>query len=108
MNINHTNKQAIHELLITDMQRRLFKQYNERSDEFTSALLNDEDYDVAQTLLIDRVLQCNNMRDINELTLEYCDLFTSYDEFTVATVDGTLNYVLSLLVDKCDIIKFHS
>ena len=105
MNINHTNKQAIHELLITDLQRRLFKQYNERSDEFKGT---DEDYDVAQTLLIDRVLQCNNMRDINELTLEYCDLFTSYDKFTVATVDGTLNYVLSLLVDKCDIIKFHS
>tara|TARA_B100000745_G_scaffold268058_1_gene193948 strand:+ start:144 stop:461 length:318 start_codon:yes stop_codon:yes gene_type:complete len=105
MNINHTNKQAIHELLITDLQRRLFKQYNERKEEFRGT---DEDYDVAQTLLIDRVLQCNNMRDINELTLEYCDLFTSYDEFTVATVDGTLNYVLSLLVDKCDIIKFHS
>ena len=105
MNINHTNKQAIHELLITDLQRRLFKQYNARKEEFKGT---DEDYDVAQTLLIDRVLQCNNMRDINELTLEYCDLFTSYDEFTVATVDGTLNYVLSLLVDKCDIIKFHS
>ena len=105
MNINHTNKQAIHELLITDLQRRLFKQYNERKEEFRGT---DEDYDVAQTLLIDRVLHCDNMRDINELTLEYCDLFTSYDEFTVATVDGTLNYVLSLLVDKCDIIKFHS
>ena len=105
MNINHTNKQAIHELLITDLQRRLFKQYNARKEEFKGT---DEDYDVAQTLLIDRVLHCDNMRDINELTLEYCDLFTSYDEFTVATVDGTLNYVLSLLVDKCDIIKFHS
>ena len=105
MNINHTNKQAIHELLITDLQRRLFKQYNARKEEFKGT---DEDYDVAQTLLIDKVLHCDNMRDINELTLEYCDLFTSYDEFTVATVDGTLNYVLSLLVDKCDIIKFHS
>ena len=98
MNINHTNKQAIHELLITDLQRRLFKQYNERSDEFTSALLNDEDYDVAQTLLIDRVLHCNNMRDINELLLEYCDLFTEYDLFTVGTVDGTLHYVFILLL----------
>ena len=98
MNINHINKQAIHDALITDMQRRLFKQYNERSDEFTSALLNDEDYDVAQTLLIDRVLQCDNMRDINELLLEYCDLFTEYDLFTVGTVDGTLNYVFSLLL----------
>jgi len=63
--------------------------------------MNDEDYDVAQTLLIDRVLQCNNMRDINELTLEYCDLFTSYDELLVPTIDGTTNYVIDLLVKEC-------
>jgi len=96
MNINHTNKQAIHDALITDMQRRLFKQYNERTDEFQ---LRDEDYDVAQTLLIDKILNVNNMRDINELLLEYSDLFTEFDFFTVGTVDGTLNYVFSLLVD---------
>jgi len=98
MNINHTNKQAIHDALITDMQRRLFKQYNERTDEFNGNI-TDEDYDVAQTLLIDKILNVNNMRDINELLLEYSDLFTEFDFFTVGTVDGTLNYVFSLLVD---------
>jgi hypothetical protein len=34
-----------------------------------------------------------------ELLTEYSDLFTEFDFFTVGTVDGTLNYVFSLLVD---------
>ena len=102
MNINHTNKQAIHDALITDMQRRLFKQYNERTDEFQ---LRDEDYDRAQSALVDSVLHCNNMKDVNELLTEYCDLFTSYDELTVPTIDGTMNYVLGLFVDKLNYMK---
>ena len=97
MNINHTNKQAIHDALITDLQRRLFRQYNARKDEFN---ITDEDYDVQQTLLVDRVLQCNSINDINELVLEYTDLFDAYDDIIVFTLDGTLNYVLSLFIDK--------
>ena len=104
MAIDKTNKQAIHDALITDMQRRLFKQYNERTDEFNGNI-TDEDYDVAQTLLIDKILNVNNMRDINELLLEYSDLFTEFDFFTVGTVDGTLNYVFSLFVDKLNYMK---
>ena len=102
MAIDKTNKQAIHDALITDLQRRLFKQYNARSEEWN---INDEDYDVAQTLLVDRVLHCNNMQDINELLLEYLDLFEGYDNLTIATVDGTLNYVIGLLVDKLNYMK---
>ena len=94
-NLHHGNKQAIHNVLITDLQRRIFKQYNARKEEFN---LTDEDYDVTQTLLVDKVLQCNNMRDINELLTEYCDLFTSYDDLNVPTIDGTMNYVFSLLI----------
>ena len=63
MNINHTNKQAIHDALITDMQRRLFKQYNERTDEFNGNI-TDEDYDVAQTLLIDKILNKTSQANI--------------------------------------------
>ena len=102
MNINKTNKQAIHDALITDMQRRIFKQYNQRKDEFR---LTDEDYDVQQTLLIDRILQCNSINDINDLLLEYTDLFDDYDSINVFTLDGTLNYVLSFFVDKINYIK---
>ena len=101
MNINHTNKQAIHDALITDLQRRLFRQYNARKDEFN---ITDEDYDVQQTLLVDRVLQCNSINDINELVLEYTDLFDAYDDIIVFTLDGTLNYVLSLLIEHCKLM----
>ena len=96
------NIQAIQEALITDLQRRLFKQYNARKEEFNAT---DEDYDVAQTLLIDRVLHCNNMKDVNDLLTEYCDLFTAYDELLVPTIDGTMNYVIDLLVKQCEIGK---
>ena len=102
MNINHTNKQAIHDALITDLQRRLFRQYNARKDEFN---ITDEDYDVQQTLLVDRVLQCNSINDINELVLEYTDLFDAYDDIIVFTLDGTLNYVLGLFIDKLNYMK---
>ena len=102
MAINKTNMQAIHDALITDLQRRLFADYNKRTDEFQ---LRDEDYDRAQSALVDSVLQCNNMKDVNELLTEYCDLFTAYDELTVPTIDGTLNYVLSLLVKQCELNK---
>jgi len=95
-NLHHGNKQAIHDALLTDLQRRIFKQHNERKEEFN---LTDEDYDVTQTLLVDKVLHCNNMRDVNELLTEYCDLFTSYDDLNVPTIDGTLNYVVGLLVN---------
>ena len=102
MAINKTNLQAIHNVLITDLQRRIFKQYNVRKNEFK---LTDEDYDNTQTLLVDSVLHCNNMRDINDLLTEYCDLFTAYDELTVPTIDGTLNYVLGLFVSKLNYMK---
>ena len=100
--MNKDNIKAIQEALITDMQRRIFKQYNTRKSEFN---LTDEDYDTTQTLLIDKILHVNNMRDINELLTEYCDLFTEYDELTVPTIDGTLNYVIGLLVKQCELHK---
>tara|TARA_B110001454_G_C12361014_1_gene284313 strand:- start:16 stop:333 length:318 start_codon:yes stop_codon:yes gene_type:complete len=102
MAITKPNIKAIQEVLLTDMQRRIFKQYNERKDEFN---LRDEDYDNTQSALVDSILNLNDMRDVNELMLEYCDLFDSYDDLTVATVDGTLNYVVGLLVKQCELHK---
>ena len=34
MKINSENKQRIHDVLLSDLQRRLFKQYNARREEF--------------------------------------------------------------------------
>ena len=94
MNINHTNKQAIHDALITDLQRRLFRQYNARKDEFN---ITDEDYDVQQTLLVDKVLHCDSINDVNDLLLNNTDLFDDYDSINVFTLEGTMNYIFKLL-----------
>ena len=94
MKINSKNKQAIHNVLITDLQRRIFKQYNQRKDEFN---LTDEDYDVQQTLLVDSVLHCETLNDVNELLCNNVDLFDDYDSINVFTLDGTMNYIFKLL-----------
>ena len=102
MKINSKNKQAIHDVLITDLQRRLFKQYNARTNEFiTSSLPNstftDEDYDEQQTLLVDRILHLDTISDVNDVLIEYGDLFMDYDSINVFTLDGTMNYLFKLL-----------
>ena len=94
MNINSENKQRIHDVLITDLQRRIFKQYNARKDEFN---ITDEDYDVQQTLLIDSVLHCDSINDVNDLLLNNTDLFDDYDSINVFTLEGTMNYLFKLL-----------
>ena len=94
MNINEDNKQRIHDVLLTDLQRRIFKQYNQRKDEFK---LTDEDYDVQQTLLVDNVLHCETLNDVNELLLNNTDLFDDYDSINVFTLEGTMNYIFKLL-----------
>ena len=94
MKINSENKQRIHDVLLSDIQRRIFKQYNERKDEFK---LTDEDYDVQQTILVDWVLKCDTLNDVNELVLGYTDLFDDYDSINIFTLDGTMNYIFKLL-----------
>ena len=94
MKINSENKQRIHDVLISDLQRRIFKQYNARKDEFN---ITDEDYDVQQTLLIDSVLHCDSINDVNDLLLNNTDLFDDYDSINVFTLEGTMNYIFKLL-----------
>ena len=102
MKINNKNKQAIHDVLITDLQRRLFKQYNSRTNEF---IVTDEDYDQQQTLLVDRILHLETIADVNDVLIEYGDLFMDYDSINVFTLDGTLNYILDLLVKQTELLK---
>ena len=94
MKISITNKQRIHDVLLTDLQRRLFKQYNARKDEFN---ITDEDYDVQQTLLVDSVLHCETLNDVNELVISNEDLFDEYKDIGVCTLEGTMNYIFKLL-----------
>ena len=91
MKINSEHKQRIHDVLITDLQRRIFKQYNERTSEF---LRTDEDYDVTQELLINKVLHCDSLNDVNDMLVTYEDLFPNEQVFTL---EGTMNYIFKLL-----------
>ena len=91
MNINSENKQRIHDVLLSDLQRRIFKQYNERTSEF---LRTDEDYDVRQELLVNKVLHCDSLNDVNDMLLTYEDLFPNEQVFTL---EGTMNYIFKLL-----------
>ena len=96
MNINSENKQRIHDVLITDLQRRIFKQYNERTSEF---LRTDEDYDTTQSLLVNRILHIDTLTDVNDLLITYNELFDSNngDDENIFTLEGTMNYIFKLL-----------
>ena len=94
MKISITNKQRIHDVLLSDLQRRLFKQFNSRTDKFNPS---DEDYDQQQTLLVDSVLHCETLNDVNDVVCNNQDLFTDYDSVNVFTLEGTMNYIFKLL-----------
>ena len=102
MKINSENKQRIHDVLISDLQRRLFKQYNERTSKF---IVTDEDYNTQQTLLVDRVLHLETLADVNDVLIEYGDLFMDYDSINVFTLEGTMNYMLDLLIKQTELLK---
>ena len=94
MNINSENKQRIHDVLISDLQRRLFKQYNESVQFHEQNKLTDEDYDTTQSLLVNRVLHLETLNDVNDVLIEYGDLFPNEQVFTL---EGTMNYIFKLL-----------
>ena len=94
MNINSENKQRIHDVLISDLLRRLFKQYNESVQFHEQNKLTDEDYDTTQSLLVNRVLHLDTLADVNDVLIEYGDLFPNEQVFTL---EGTMNYIFKLL-----------
>ena len=90
MNLNSENKQAIHDVLITDMQKRLYE--DGKGIMFT----NDNEYAMMLETLVETILHTNSIADINDVLIEYGELFPN----EYLTLDGTLNYVISLLVSK--------
>ena len=90
MNLNSENKQAIHDVLITDMQKRLYE--DGKGIMFT----NDNEYTMILESLTEDVLHTDSISDINDLLCGYEKLFP--EEYL--TLDGTLNYVISLLVSE--------
>jgi hypothetical protein len=97
MKIAIENKQRIHDVLISDLQRRLFKQHNEIKVRNPFTIVTDEDYDTQQTLLVDEVLHCDSLNAVNALVLNNQDLFDAYDDINMFTLEGTMNYLFKLL-----------
>ena len=90
MNINSENKKAIHDVLITDMQKRLYE--DGKGIMFT----NDNEYTMMLESLVEDVLRTNSVSGINNVLCDYDKLFPS----EYLTLDGTLNYVVALLVGE--------
>ena len=90
MNLNSENKQAIHDVLITDMQKRLYE--DGKGIMFT----NDNEYTMILESLTEDVLHTDSVSDINDLLCGYEKLFPN----EYLTLDGTLNYIIALLVSE--------
>ena len=90
MNLNSENKQAVHDVLIADMQQRLY--------EDGKGIIFEKDNEYAKQLetLVDSILHTSSIADVNDVLIEYGELFPN----EYLTLDGTLNYVISLLVSK--------
>ena len=90
MTRNSENKQAIHDVMIADMQKRLYE--DGKGIMFT----NDNEYTAMLESLVEDVLRTNSVSDMNNVLCDYDKLFPN----EYLTLDGTLNYVISLLVSK--------
>ena len=95
MNLNSENKQAIHDLLITDMQKRLYE------DGKGIMFSNDNEYTMMLETLVETILHTSSIADVNDVLIEYGELFPN----EYLTLDGTLNYVIALLVSEIDSYK---
>ena len=90
MNLNSENKQAVHERVIADMQKRLYE------DGKGIIFTNDNEYATYLESIVEATLHNNSIADVNDVLIEYGELFPN----EYLTLDGTLNYVISLLVSK--------
>jgi len=87
MNINSDNKQTIHDVLIKDIQQRLYE--DGKGIMFT----NDDEYTTMLESLVEDILHTNSVSDINDLLIRYSNLFPN----EYLTLDVTLNYIFTLL-----------
>ena len=90
MNLNSENKQAVHDVLIADMQQRLYE------DGKGIIFTKDNEYAKQLETLVETILHTSSIADVNDVLIEYGELFPN----EYLTLDGTLNYVLQLLCSK--------
>ena len=90
MNLNSENKQAIHDVVKTDMQKRLYE------DGKGIIFTNDNEYATYLESIVEAILHTNSIADVNDVLIEYGELFP--EEYL--TLDGTLNYILCLFIGE--------
>ena len=97
MKINNNNKKAIHDVLITDMQKRLYE-----DGKGTVGFTNDNEYTSHLEVLVDEILLTQSLDDINDLLIRYSNLFDEpmTIDTNIFTLEGTLNYIIALLVSE--------
>ena len=119
MILEKKNQTAIHNVLIKDLQHRLFKQHelnvlqNATPDELGDY---DNDFDNNLSMLVSWILKCETLNDVNELICHYEDLFVMTNselpyvcKYSVCSLDGTMNYMFVLLAgsDKLSVQPNH-
>ena len=90
MNLNSENKQVIHEVLIADIQKRMYEDYK------VTQVTDDEGYSNELSVMVNEILHTSSIADVNNVLVTY----SHYLPNEYLTLDGTLNYVISLLVSK--------
>ena len=110
MILEKKNQTAIHNVLIKDLQARLFKQHelNVLQNATPGELGDyDNDFDNNLSMLVDWILKCETLNDVNELVCHYDDLFVMTNlelpyvcKYSVASTSGTMNYLFVLLASS--------
>ena len=90
MNLNSENKQVIHEVLIADIQKRMYEDYK------ATQVTDDEGYSNELSVMVNEILHTSSIADVNNVLVKY----SHYLPNEYLTLDGTLNYVLQLLCSK--------
>jgi len=104
MIIEKKNQSALHNVLITDLQARLFKQHKLHTLQNGT---NDNDFDSQLSLLVNEILHCDTLASVNKLVCDYNDLFEMANmelpyvcKRSVCSLDGTMNYMFVLLASS--------
>ena len=110
MILEKKNQTALHKVLTTDLQARLWKQHNLHVlQNATPGEMGDydNDYDHKLTELVNDILKCETLNDVNELVCHYDDLFVMTNlelpyvcKYSVASTSGTMNYLFVLLASS--------
>jgi hypothetical protein len=110
MIIEKKNQSSVHQVLIKDLQARLFKQHKLHVlQNATPGELGDydTDYDNDLSMLVDSILHTDTLADVNDICIEYNDLFEMANlelpyvcKRSVLSTNGTMNYLFVLLASS--------